>query len=275
LINLVMNAADAIDAPDGMIAVTTGRRVFGAADLAEPDLVIAPPAAGDYAALTVSDTAPGMDAGTRARVFDPFFTTKATVRGLGLAAVQGILRSHGGGVRLITAPGQGTTFTVYLPVTMKPLALRQEHTEPAPGLGTPPPAAPARWTGSGTVLVVDDDASVRDAAARNLRRLGFTTMSASNGLAAIEVFQAHRDEVTCVLLDRMMPKMDGVTAAQELRSAAPELCIIMMTGYNETEVVATIEPGLMNSILYKPFTVEQLREELRKCLEPKSVTEPT
>ena len=73
----------------------------------------------------------------------------------------------------------------------------------------------------------------------------------------------------------MMPKMDGVTAARELRSVAPELCIIMMTGYNEAEVVAAIEPGLVNSILYKPFSVEQLREELRKCLDPSSVTELT
>ena len=272
LINLVMNAADAIDAPDGAIAVTTGRRVFGAADLADPDLVIPPPAPGDYAALLVSDTGPGMDAATRARIFDPFFTTKATGRGLGLAAIHGILRTHGGGVRLITAPGQGTTFTLYLPVTTKPIAPRRQHAAPAPALRQLEPAAPARWTGSGTVLVVDDDASVRDAAARSLRRLGFTTMSASNGRAAIEVFQAHQDEITCVLLDRMMPKMDGVTAARDLRSIAPELCIIMMTGYNETEIVAAIEPGLMNSILYKPFTVEQLREELRKCLEPKSVT---
>jgi len=268
LINLVMNAADAIEGPEGAIAVTTGQRVFGAADLAEPDLAIAPPAAGDYASLTVSDTGPGMDAVTRTRVFEPFFTTKASGRGLGLAAVHGILRTHRGGMRLTTRVGQGTTFTVYLPVTMKPLALRQEHTEPAPGLGTPPPAAPARWTGSGTVLVVDDDPSVRDAAARNLRRLGFTTMSASNGRAAIEVFQAHREEITCALLDRMMPKIDGITAARELRRLAPDLCIIIMTGYNETEVVKTIEPGLVNSILFKPFSIEQLRDELRKCLAP-------
>ena len=275
LINLVMNAADAIEGPEGAIVVTTGQHVFDAADLAEPDLVIAPPAAGDYATLTVSDTGPGMDAATRARIFEPFFTTKATGRGLGLAAVQGILRGHGGGVGLTTAPAQGTTFTVYLPITTKPIASRPEHAEPAPVLSTPRAAAPTRWTGSGTVLVVDDDTAVRDAAARNLRRLGFTTMSASNGRAAIDVFQAHREEITCVLIDRMMPKMDGVTAAHELRSAAPDLCIIMMTGYNEAEVVAAIEPGLMNSILYKPFTVEQLREELRRCLEPKSVTEPT
>ena len=275
LINLVMNAADAIEGPEGAIVVTTGQHVFDAADLAEPDLVIAPPATGDYATLTVSDTGPGMDVATRARIFEPFFTTKATGRGLGLAAVQGILRGHGGGVGLTTAPAQGTTFTVYLPITTKPIASRQEHAEPAPGLSTPRAAAPMRWTGSGTVLVVDDDTAVRDAAARNLRRLGFTTMSASNGRAALDVFQAHQDEITCVLLDRMMPKMDGVTAARELRSVAPELCIIMMTGYNEAEVVAAIEPGLVNSILYKPFSVEQLREELRKCLDPSSVTELT
>lgn len=270
LINLVMNAADAIDGLEGTIAITTGRRVFERADLAAPDLVVAPAAVGDYAALTVSDNGPGMDAATRARVFEPFFTTKVSGRGLGLAAIQGILRSHGGGVRLITAPGQGTTFTVYLPMTDKPIVAPQAPAEPP----REPIAAletahttPAPWTGSGTVLVVDDDPAVRDTAARNLRRLGFTTMSASNGRAAIEVFQAHQDEITCVLLDRVMPKMDGITTARELRAMSPDLCVIIMTGYNETDVVNTIDPGLVSSILFKPFTVEQLHDGLRNCLE--------
>ena len=158
-------------------------------------------------------------------------------------------------------------------MTDKPIAARQRPAAPAldyrPLPASPGTVAPARWTGSGTVLVVDDDPSVRDAAARNLRRLGFTTMSASNGRAAIEVFQAHQDEITCVLLDRMMPKMDGIAAARELRSMVPDLCIIMMTGYNEQEAIAAIDPDLVNSALLKPFAIEQLREELRKCLEAK------
>jgi CheY-like chemotaxis protein len=206
--------------------------------------------------LTVEDSGAGLDEATRARIFEPFFTTKFTGRGLGLAAVLGIVRGHGSGLALTSTPGVGSTFTVFFQPSSAPVRVPARETEPT----TVP------WRGQGTVLVADDDPSVRDIAARHLRRMGFTTLIASNGEAAVEMFQTHRDEIVCVLLDRTMPKIDGIAAAQAIWMVDSSMPIVMMSGYNEAEGRSSPPTDRLGGFLHKPFTIDQLREMLRRTL---------
>ncbi|HUJ73481.1 MAG TPA: PAS domain-containing protein, partial [bacterium] len=196
LMNLVINAGEAIGERTGVITISTGVLQADHAYLAlahmEPD-----PPEGPYVFLEVSDTGIGMSPETQARIFDPFFTTKFTGRGLGLASVLGIIRSHKGGLKVYSELGVGTSFKVLLPAA--------EHPQPAPE--RPPAEGP--WRGSGTVLVVDDEASIRSVTRRMLAHLGFEVLEAADGQQALAALREHRDAVKLVVLDLTMPNMSG------------------------------------------------------------------
>ena len=254
IMNLVINASEAIGDQGGVINLITGvakveRGYFGTTILA-PDLP-----AGAYVYLEVADSGCGMNAETQAKIFDPFFTTKFTGRGLGLAAVLGIVRGHGGALRLHSEPGRGTTFRMLFPVSDT-----AENAVAAAGGTT------TSWRGQGCVLVADDEPPVRDAAAAMLGALGFTVELAADGSEAVEIFRREPDRFTLVLMDLAMPHLDGRQAFAELRRIRNQQRVVLMSGFDEQEAVAQFVGKGLASFLQKPFAHEDLRAVVQRVL---------
>ena len=243
VMNLITNASDALGEASGTITLRTG--VVESESGADAPVSVF---------LEVSDTGCGMDSSTLQRIFDPFFSTKFSGRGLGLAAVMGIVESHQGHVRIRTAPGEGTTFRVVLPA----VAGEAE--------AVPRRLSGAGWRGRGTVLVVEDEEGVREVVGRMLERLGFHVITAVDGQDAIRVLDEHDGGVAAVLLDLSMPRMGGAETVQLLRERSPELPVVLMSGYTEQEVAAKILDGTGGPVgfLQKPFLSEDLSSVLRQ-----------
>jgi nitrogen-specific signal transduction histidine kinase/CheY-like chemotaxis protein len=245
VMNLVINASESIEGM-GEVSVRTGVAELDGT-YHEDDALPDPAPRGQYIFLEVRDTGQGMDPGTRQRIFDPFFSTKFTGRGLGLAAVLGIVRGHRGSIRVASAPGRGTAFTVYFPACARPVTWPTPYT------------APGRASGSGIVLVVDDEEYVRNAARRTLDAAGYTVVCASSGAEAIQLFQALATQIEAAIVDLTMLGTDGVEVARRCRHLAPRLKVIATSGYPEAEVKARFG-DLMDVFLPKPYRSEQLRE---------------
>jgi len=232
VMNLITNASDAIAAVsperDGVVSVRTDR-------VTSPDGAL-------QVRLTVTDNGIGMSAETQARIFDPFFTTKGAGRGLGLAALAGIIRSLQGSISVDSTPGVGTTFTVLLPGQPAP-PRKVRATEPAAT-----PAVNAR------VLLVDDEELLRRSASRLLRLLACTVDEAANGREAVEKVKANPSAYDAVLMDLTMPVMDGAEAGLEIRALAPTLPVIISSGYSSQPL--PIGPRFHS--LGKPYTLEAL-----------------
>jgi PAS domain S-box-containing protein len=252
VMNLLTNASDALEGRPGAIAVRTGARALTADELRSPFVQDAPPA-GDYAVLEVADSGCGMTEETVARVFDPFFTTKFTGRGLGLAAVLGIVRGHRGSLRIDTAPGRGTTFTVFLPLA--PAALE---------VAAPDPAAPPPRRGSGPVLVVDDEENVRTFVCRVLTDAGYEPLPAGDGAEAQRVLTAHPTTVRAAVVDLTMPRVDGWELAGQLSTAAPGLPVLLMSGYTEAELGRREGRANVAGFIQKPFRAADLLDLLAR-----------
>ena len=199
VMNLIINAAEAIGAAQGEIRVTLRRRGL-AAPPAQTDHLGQEIPPGEYACLEVSDDGCGMDEQTRLRIFEPFFSTKFSGRGLGMSAVLGIIKTHGGALQLESGPGRGTRFGIYLP-------LQGEAGARAEQIGEPPPPAP--WRGHGTVLLVEDEAMVREIACAMLKKLGFEVVQAANGQEALQRYHEQDGNFRLVVTDLGMPVMDG------------------------------------------------------------------
>jgi two-component system, cell cycle sensor histidine kinase and response regulator CckA len=244
VMNLITNASDALGDGSGTITLRTGP-VESAESAAESPASVF---------LEVSDTGCGMDSSTLQRIFDPFFSTKFAGRGLGLAAVMGIVESHEGHVRIRTAPGEGTSFRVVLPAV-------SGDAEPAPRR-----LSGAGWRGRGTVLMVEDEEGVREVVGRMLERLGFHVITAVDGQDAIRAFDEHDGEVTAVLLDLSMPRMGGPETVRLLRQRSPELPVVLMSGYTEEDAASKLLDGLGGTVgfLHKPFLSEDLSGVLRQ-----------
>ncbi|MBA4136153.1 MAG: hypothetical protein C0518_02410 [Opitutus sp.] len=254
VMNLVINASEALGDKPGQITVSTGHVDATPAYLASVQFQteITP---GPYVFLEVSDNGSGMSRETLARIFDPFFTTKFTGRGLGLAAVIGIVRGHKGAIKVYSEPGRGTTFRVLLP----PVA------GPAQPLHRPTPTAPD-WRGSGHVLVVDDEESVRTVARSVLEYTGFTVEEAGDGVAGVEIFQRDPARFTAVLLDLTMPQMDGEEAFRQLRLLSPGVRVVLMSGFNRVDAINRFVGKGLAGFVQKPFEVQTLVSELRRVL---------
>lgn len=250
IMNLVMNASDAIGEQSGLVTISTSAHhadgqylseLVGAGDLP----------AGEYVILQVTDNGCGMNPETKARIFEPFFTTKFTGRGLGLAAVLGIVRGHKGAMKVYSEPGRGTTFKLLLPAAGG-----------ATGDTRVERRAPAQWRGSGTVLVIDDEESVRTVAGRMLKALGFDVLTARNGKEGLLVHCVHAERVSAILLDLTMPEMDGEETFRELRNQNSQARVILMSGFNEQEAGARFVGKGLAGFLQKPFTPDELRQRL-------------
>jgi PAS domain S-box-containing protein len=265
IMNLITNASEAIGGRSGVIGLSTGAARWSRAELdahGEPfrtygdDLV--PDAA--YVGVEVTDTGCGMDPATLDRIFDPFFTTKFTGRGLGMSAVLGIVRGHRGALQVRSAVGKGTTFRVLFP------AAPELEADSSQGKAGAPPAA--EWRGTGTILLVDDEESVRTVSRRMLEHLGFSrVLTAADGRQALEAFRTHAPELSAVLLDLTMPHMDGEKAFAAIREVRRDVPVILCSGYSSQEAMQRfLTPGLAG-FLQKPYSVAALRAALRDALD--------
>ncbi len=253
VMNLAVNAQDAM--PDGGALTIETARVELDESYASTRGGIAP---GPYVMMGFSDTGRGMDPETREHLFEPFFTTKEKEKGtgLGLATVFGIIKQHGGQVWAYSEPHLGATFKIYLPVS----------TEPAAGDG-PAPARPAVLGGSETVLLVEDNESVRNLALSILRRQGYTVLAAENGRAALALLDRHDGQVDLLLTDVVMPEMNGRQLFEALSGSHPRIKVLYMSGYTD-DVIAhrgVMDPGV--AFIQKPFSLKALAAKVREVLD--------
>ena len=254
VMNLVINASEAIGERSGLISIATGAMHCDHTYLSETYLDEDLPE-GLYVYVEVSDNGTGMTEETRARLFEPFFTTKFTGRGLGLAAVLGIVRGHKGALKVYSEPGRGTTFKALFPATEMPSAALENSRGPA-----------TEWRGSGTVLLIDDEETVRGLVRRMLERMGFTVLTAADGREALELFRANTAQIRLMVLDMTMPHMDGEETFRELRRIRDDLIIILSSGYNEQTATSRFAGKGLAAFIQKPYRFEELRAVVRKAL---------
>jgi len=250
LMNLVVNARDAMPS-GGTLTVETFRKAVDEPTGRQLDL---PP--GDYAMLTVTDTGVGMDEQLRAHIFEPFFTTKAVGKGtgLGLATVYALVRQSHGAIAVDSSPGSGTVFRLYLP-----------RLAGAEGTGPATSRAPSLLRGNSTILVVEDDATVRSFTTRVLANAGYVLLEASDGQEALVVARQHGGPIHLLLTDMVMPGLTGTQLAVKLRAIRSDCKVLLVSGYSETLAAGS---GLDETIHYlqKPFTPEQLSRTVRGIL---------
>lgn len=261
LVNLVTNASEAIGDRGGTVTVRTGV-LYVDPEYLRGLTYTDPLSPGRYVSLEVTDNGPGMDKTTLARIFDPFFTTKFTGRGLGLAAVLGIVRGHKGAVKAQSEPDQGTTFTLLFPA---------ENGASTEGSATPAPAAAASSGVVKHVLLVEDEEAVRTVTQRILSSAGFTVTTAEDGRQAVDLVERSPRAYAAVLLDLTMPNMDGQEAFQRMRAINPEIHVLVMSGFSEHETGRRFEGEKGVAFLSKPFTRSSLMEKLNEVMSHSSV----
>ncbi len=262
IMNLIVNASEAIGSRPGVVTISTGVRDCDEHCLAQSRLR-EKPRPGRYVFLEVRDTGCGMDEKTLERLFDPFFTTKFTGRGLGMAAVLGIVEGHGGAIAIQSEPGRGTVVEVLFPAQLP------AERPGVPGAAREPLASGAqrgRGYVSETVLVVDDEDMVLDLCAAMVEQLGFRALRASDGREALEVFRRHAGEVSLIILDLTMPRMDGVEAFHEIKRIRGDVRVIVSSGFSEQEVSGRFEGDEPSSYIKKPFELNRLREKIGEVL---------
>ena len=249
IMNLVINASEAIGDKSGVIAISTGymdcdrsylKDVWLDENLTE----------GLYVYLEIADTGCGMDKETLSKLFDPFFTTKFTGRGLGMAAVLGIVRGHKGAIKVYSELNKGTSFKVLLPASSRPAELFNGY------------SYKDDWHGSGTVLLVDDEETVRGIGTEMLRELGFTVITAADGREGVAAFKQNPD-IAFVILDLTMPHMDGEQCFRVLKQLNPNVKVIISSGYNEQEVTERFVSKGLAGFIQKPYKLSVLKDAIK------------
>jgi signal transduction histidine kinase/CheY-like chemotaxis protein len=256
LMNLVTNASDAIGDRDGVIRIATRSVKAGE----KPYRAISGRlAGGDYLELKVSDTGCGIPLENKARVFDPFFTTKTDGHGLGLAIVDGIVRSLGGEIRLISEPDKGTTFQLWLPSA-------DTDAVETTGVISSVQEVPRTSGGAATVLVVEDEAALRQAVAKLLHKKGFLVLEAANGNSAIDLVRANRDKIDVILLDATIPGASSAEIVAEAARGQPAVKVILTSAYSQEMLTPSINAPHVCSFVRKPFQLGDLVMTLRNAL---------
>ncbi len=221
-----------------------------------------------YACLEITDTGSGIEGQNIEKIFDPFYSTKFSGRGMGLAAVLGIVKTHNGVLAVESKPTQGSTFRVFFPVSEEPLRqpLKAENYGDIPMSA----ASLIKMEEGGTVLLVEDEEPLRKMASTMLKRLGFAVLEAKDGSEALDVFGQHQNEIKFVLSDLTMPRMDGWETLTALRKLAPGLPVILASGYNESQVMAGDHPNLPQAFLGKPYSSKALSDAICQVLGKKA-----
>ncbi len=253
VMNLVINASEALGEQGGLIAVSSNAIRYDVKDRVGMILGEDLPE-GLCVCLEIADSGCGMDRETVARIFDPFFTTKFTGRGLGLAAVHGIVRGHKGAIQVLSEPGEGTRFRVLFPA--RGTARSAAGSDSTAGA----------WHGSGMVLVVDDEEIVRNLANRMIEQAGFSVLTAHDGEEAIRLYRKHRDEIDCVVLDLTMPKMNGEETFRALREIRPDVRVILSSGYPEAEATERFAGHGLAGFIQKPYRFDTLMAKIREAV---------
>lgn len=251
VMNLITNASEAIGDSEGTIDVETGTAHFRRKDLDSAILGTEIPE-GDYVFIRIRDTGCGMNRETLGRIFEPFFTTKFTGRGLGMAAVMGIIKGHRGAIRIDSEPGRGSEFTVLLP----PSSNRALRTASEPG----------GWTGHGNILLVDDEESIRNVSVQMLAMLGFQALTAQDGNEAVRIYAERTSSIDLVILDLTMPGMDGVETLRKLREISTSVRVVISSGYTADEINARFADNAIAGFIQKPYDQTQLALALRSAL---------
>ena len=249
VMNLVINASEAIGEKSGVIAISTGCMDCDESYL--KDVWLAENLTGGlYVYLEVADNGCGMDKTTLSKLFDPFFTTKFTGRGLGMAAVHGIVRGHKGAIRVYSESGKGSTFKILLPASNRPPEIfnGNPHNDD--------------WKGHGKVLLVDDEETVRGIGSEMLKELGFTPITANDGREAVEQFNNNPD-IVFVILDLTMPHMDGEQCFRELRKLKSDVKVIISSGFSEHEVTQKFAGKGLSGFIQKPYKLSVLKETIQ------------
>lgn len=261
-INLVLNASEAIGDRAGQVTISTSsihcdraflNEIYIDGDLPE----------GTYVCLEVTDSGSGMDERTQARIFDPFFSTKFTGRGLGLAAVLGIVRGHNGAIRVESNPESGSTFQVLLPSAVPEAVTADGATIDAS----------SQWAKPGQVLVIDDEEIVRSLATRMLELAGFRALSACDGIEGLDMIRRDPAQIDAVLLDLTMPRMNGEETFQEIRKIRDDLPVILSSGFSEQDVPKSFQDASsLAGFVQKPYTSSALLKTIRHALDSKSAS---
>jgi two-component system, cell cycle sensor histidine kinase and response regulator CckA len=255
VMNLVVNASDALGDRNGVVRITTRRVAIGPAEAVAKTL-----ATGDYVQLEVSDTGCGISPETQGKIFDPFFTTKFSGRGLGLAVVHGIVRSLRGGIEIASEAGKGTTFRVLLPC-----AEPGNSSDDARVVRVEESASPAL---RGTVLLVEDEESLRLAIAKMLRKWGLKAIEAASGSAAIDLLRARGGEIDLMLLDLTIPGASSQEVLYEAAMAQPNVKVVLTSAYSEEVAKPMTGLPLVCGFIRKPFKIADLARQLRSVLFP-------
>jgi two-component system cell cycle sensor histidine kinase/response regulator CckA len=254
ILNLITNASEALGGEGGEITVATGSLKADRATVSQfalmDDLT-----EGTYVFLKIGDSGCGMDTDTKAKMFDPFFTTKAAGTGLGLAAVLGIVRSHGGGIRVDSEPGRGTTFTLLFPASVNARATVGHD-----------PVEESDWRGCGTVLVADDNDAIRVVLSKMLAKIGFSVVLAENGAEALNVILERETELAFVVLDHSMPEMDGDEVLAELKRRQIAIPIILSSGNTPHDLRPRAAGRDVAGFLPKPYRLPELAAIARQIL---------
>ena len=250
IMNLAVNARDAMPFGGHLTIETANIRLDE--DYARSHMGVAP---GEFVMIAVTDSGTGMDAATRARIFEPFFTTKEKGKGtgLGLATVYGIVKQTGGDIWVYSEPGRGSTFKLYFPRVDDAQTEQVEEFEEPEGRME-------------TILVVEDEKSVRDLTVKMLRRLGYDILTASSGAEAIQIVESHAGTISLLLTDVVMPNMSGRQLADQITRSRPDMKVLFLSGYTEEAIVnhGVLEDGV--EFLPKPFTREVLGKKVREVL---------
>ncbi len=214
--------------------------------------------AGNYIKITIADTGIGMDEKTQQRIFDPFFTTKEMGRGtgLGLASVYGIVKNHEGFINVASQIHQGTRFEVYLPATEKAVAKQEKPRE-------------TFYKGKETVLLVDDETMILDVGQRMLNKLGYDVFTANNGIDALEIYQKNKDTIDVIILDMVMPKMNGGDTYDRIKLVNPKAKVLLSSGYSINGQATEILSRGCNGFIQKPFNMQSLSQNIRMVLDTK------
>jgi signal transduction histidine kinase/CheY-like chemotaxis protein len=244
IMNLITNASQALEGKEGVISVSLGE--------------VHPNEESRFLRLEVSDTGCGMTKEIQDRIFDPFFSTKGAGRGMGLASLQGIVRTHGGNTSVVSVPGQGSRFDILLPCLKQAEKATRDNAIPS--------SAATDRSLTGTVLLIEDEDALRSAVTTMLRKKGFSVFDAGDGMTGLDLFQAHTGQIDAVLMDATLPGMTGREVLEKLRGIRPDVTVILTSAYGRDVALETVGGGQSLPYIRKPYQVSDLIDLiLRTC----------